>query len=154
MNPNEITIKNFLIAGISTITSNKNEENFATAKIPLLWSDFIHKNVFENIPLKNEKSKIIAAYTNYKSDHNDEYSLIIGTEVLDKKGSEKFDYHIIEASKYLSFKIQGKFPEAVISGWKEVWSYFANNKEIQRAYTTDFEEYISENELNINIAIK
>lgn len=154
MRPKEIIIERFLLGGISTKTSNKNEENFDTAKIPVLWNDFFCKNIFENIPLKKEKSKIIAAYTNYKSDHNDEYKLIIGTEVLEKNTNAKFDYHNTESGKYLSFNIQGKFPEAIISGWKDVWAYFDNNNEIQRAYTTDFEEYLSENEVNIKISIK
>lgn len=153
MEPKKIILEEKLVSGISVKTSNQAETNTETAKISGLWNDFIGKNIFEKISFKTENAKILAVYSDYESDHNGRYTLLVGTEVI-KPEEDNFAFCKIEKGEYLSFHIKGQFPGAIMEGWKKVWEYFETNKEIQRLYTSDFEEYLSEDEMNINIAVK
>jgi len=61
---------------------------------------------------------------------------------------------VIENKKYLVFTKQGELPEVCTELWEEIWDYFANNSEYERAYTIDFEKYSKENLIDIYISIK
>ncbi|MFA8344455.1 MAG: GyrI-like domain-containing protein, partial [Rhodothermaceae bacterium] len=100
-----------------------------------------------------ENSPVIGLYSEYESDHNGEYTLIVGAEVNETE-EDNFTFGKIVKGEYLSFNIKGDFPQAIIQGWTDIYRYFENNKKVERTFTSDFEEYLSENELNINIAIK
>lgn len=46
-------------------------------------------------------------------------------------------------------------PQTVISLWEKIWDFFSSaDCAYSRAYTTDFEYYKSESEVEISIAIK
>ena len=44
-------------------------------------------------------------------------------------------------------------PKVVIDTWKDIWEYFSTS-DAERKYSTDFELYKSEDEVEIYIAIK
>ena len=150
----KVKLKQKFVSGISVITNNKDEADSEKAKIPGLWNDFMYKNLFEKIPGKTQESNVIAVYTNYVSDHTDNYKILIGAEVKENSELKEFSKVCLQKGNYLKFNIKGKFPEAIINAWGEIWNYFEKNKEVKRAFTSDFEEYLSEDELNIYISVK
>jgi len=69
---------------------------------------------------------------------NGAYTVVIGREQSDPAAEKVVT---IPAGRYLEFTSTGAMPAAVIDGWKQVWSYFAEPKAPKRSYTTDFEYY-------------
>ena len=61
---------------------------------------------------------------------------------------------IKKLKKYLVFKKKGELPDVCSELWEEIWDYFANNSEYERAYAVDFEKYSKENLIEIYISIK
>ena len=154
MEPVKIKLEKKYVTGISAVTNNKNESDFENAKIPGLWNDFMYKNLYDKIPGKTPESRVYAVYTNYISDHNDDYKIIVGAEVKDGSEPGEFGKVCLDDGDYYKFNVAGKFPEAIIKAWGDIWNYFEKNKDVKRAYSSDFEEYISEEELNIYISVR
>jgi len=80
-------------------------------------------------------------YTNYTADFSlssGYYSLIIGSPVMSKEiiPSGMIAVEIPE-TKYAVFTAQGPFDKAIPRVWGEIWQ----NKDIERAFTHDFEWY-------------
>ncbi len=92
-------------------------------------------------------------YANYESDAHGEFDILVGAEEVDKsEGRESID---LEEGTYLCFVAKGELPQAVIETWCEIWNYFADvNCAEKRAYKTDFELYLSQNEAEIYIGVK
>jgi len=129
---NNTTIDKFYVIGISTRTTNENGQS-ATA-IEALWTKFWGGEIQKKI--KNTLSDdIYAVYTDYESDFNGPYTLIIGYPVksLDHIPTG-FVGKTIETSTYKKFVSKGKMPEAVFNTWLEIWS----DKNLNRAYKADF----------------
>jgi predicted transcriptional regulator YdeE len=141
MQPQIITKPGFKIIGIEVRTSNPDEMS-GKGKIAELWQKFYSEDVSPKIPGKRGDA-ILAAYTDYESDVNGAYSLIVGSEVdslanipAGLVGRE------IPAAKYAVFtSARGAIPGIIIDVWKRIWDY----KGAARAYQTDFEVYGSEN---------
>ncbi len=135
--------------GLSVRTRNADEMNLETAKIGNLWQRF-----YEQVtPEMKAGAKIYGVYYNYESDAGGEFSVLAGADqLLDTQ--HDLEKITIEGGEYLMFEGHGEMPQTVINTWTEIWGYFAENTEHKRAYTTDFEEYKSEDEVAIYIAIK
>ena len=137
MEPKIITKSGFKIIGIEVRTSNPDEMS-GKGKIGEHWQKFYSENILPKIPGKRS-DVVLAAYTDYESDVNGAYSLIIGSEVdslvnipAGLVGRE------IPAAKYAVFNsARGAIPEVIIDVWKEIWDY----KGAARAYQTDLEVY-------------
>lgn len=144
---NTTKIENIPVKGIAVRTDNSSEINPSTAKIGPLWERFYT----EFAPLLSENSRVFGLYTNYESDHTGAFDVVACTDLLD---SQSIDSFAIQAGNYVVFKGQGKMPDAVINLWGQVWEYFesATCKHV-RAFTTDFEFYKNDNEVEIYIAI-
>lgn len=148
MNVNNVTSKT--ISGVAVRTNNADEMQPETAKIAGLWETFANQLA----PKLNETSQVFGVYTNYASDHNGDYDVIAGSTSLDVTCDGSANYEI-EAGKYLVFTAKGEMPQVVIQLWGEVWAYFDSaDCEHERAYTTDFEAYLADDEVEIAIAIK
>ncbi|HEY3883926.1 MAG TPA: GyrI-like domain-containing protein, partial [Vicinamibacterales bacterium] len=84
----------------------------------------------------------IAVYSDYTSDLDGPYRLLVGRELLvgapDPQGVESVE---IPAGPYLLFSFRGAMPQVVMAGWQRVWAYFEERRNVQRAYTADFETY-------------
>ena len=97
--------KGFKIIGISVRTTNQN--NQAQEDLTKLWEQFISENFNEKIPNKIS-NEILAIYTDYQSNHTQEYTTIIGVPVssLDeipegmKKGDMAYEIELGEVLKH------------------------------------------------------
>lgn len=155
-------ITGFDVTGISVRTCNQDEMNPDTAKIGTLWQTFFTQIA----PKLTDDAKVYGVYTHYESDHTGMFDVIAGAEIeidtltpnelKDNKATvENVSSINIQSGKYLVFSATGEMPNVVITLWQEVWQYFADaNCPHERAYTTDFEYYKSDNEIDIYIAIK
>ncbi|RYG08158.1 MAG: AraC family transcriptional regulator, partial [Chitinophagaceae bacterium] len=113
-------MENFKIIGISTQTTNQN--NQAAKDLGALWQRFYAEEIFNKIPNK-ESEDVYAVYTDYESDYTGKYTTIIGQRVntLDNipdglVGKE------INNEKLLRYKAKGEMPNAVVETWKDIWA--------------------------------
>lgn len=138
------------IVGLTTRTQNANEMNPETSKIAGLWQSF-----FENVaPLLPTGSPFYGVYYNYESDASGEFTVLAGTDQSIENSPLALEEITLESGDYLLFKGQGEMPQTIIDTWAEIWTYFTENPNHQRRYTTDFECYTAENEVEIYIAIQ
>jgi predicted transcriptional regulator YdeE len=155
--PRLVSLYGMYIVGIETRTTNRDEENQATARIPSLWQRVREEKLLEAIPDPKDPGVTLGAYTRYQSGDRGPYSLIVGSEVdgLDRIPKGLVGITVL-AQEYLIFTAAGEMPSAVIDGWKQVWKYFAGTTVLKRAYTTDFERYDSARpaEVEIYIAVR
>lgn len=142
-------IKNLMISGISTTTNNTNEIDENTQKIAPLWEQYAKDNIFNKTFNKAKSEAIYGVYSNYKSDLNGDYDITVGVEVIKPKNAI-----VIKDEKYLLFTKKGEITQIAFELWEEIWEYFANNDEYERAYKVDFEKYSIEDEIEIYISIK
>lgn len=125
----------FTIVGISTRTSNTKGK--AEIDIPKLWHSFMSNQLLSSLPNKLNEH-MYALYTDYESDHNGEYTVILGYQVssLDKI-PEEFTVRFVAESNYKKFTAKGDLTkDAVINTWMEIWK-----TDLKRSYTTDIEIY-------------
>jgi len=143
-------VKNLMLQGIGVRTNNENEKNEETQKIAPLWAKYDEENIFSKTLNKVNNTSFYGIYTNYESDVNGDYDAIVAVEVTKAKNNAI----VIENKKYLVFKKEGELPEVAFELWTEIWEYFKNNSEYERAYSVDFEKYSKEDEIEIFISIK
>jgi predicted transcriptional regulator YdeE len=121
------------------------------SKIRGLWQrfyDVIAPNLMNG-------ATIFGVYHNYESDASGEFSVLAGADQINVSSSCSTDKVLIQSGNYLLFEAKGDMPQVVIDTWSKVWEYFeSGGSEYQRAYTTDFELYKSQNEIEVYIAIK
>lgn len=133
-NSKTIELNYFSIVGISARTTNQNGRS--QADIGRLWQKFIGENLIAKIPEK-ASSEIYCVYTDYESDFNGAYTIIIGCRVnstnMIPEGFEKKD---IQKGKYLKIESNGKLPDCVVQSWTAIWQ-----SAIDRAYLADFDLY-------------
>jgi len=140
------------IYGISTRTTHANEMNPETAKIGKTWQRFDNE-IFVDY---QGGERVYGVYYNYESDANGEFDVLAGCE----KVKDTCDKTVIQNGKYLVFEGKARSVsdngriQAVIETWKEIWEYFSNeNSECKRAYTTDFEYYKNQSDIDIYISV-
>lgn len=139
------------IIGLSTRTTNSREMNPGTAKIGSLWKEFDDK---VEVDYRNG-GRVYGVYFNYESDATGEYSVLAGTDQLDAKTSTELEAIVIQSGRYLVFTAKGDIPRIVIETWGRVWEYFSKkDAQYERSYTTDFEYYVNQNEIEVYIAVK
>jgi predicted transcriptional regulator YdeE len=155
MEPTLTTREEIKLVGIAVRTTNQQEMNPATAKIPGLWERFFQGMIADKVPNKTSFESTLAAYTKYQSDYTGAYDLIVGREVNNLSSIPAGMTGItIPAGKYLRFTATGPMPKALIDTWAYIWKYFSKNSQYQRAYTTDYEVHESNDKVDIYIAIK
>jgi predicted transcriptional regulator YdeE len=139
------------IWGISVRTTNANEFNPETARIGALYQAFDKK-----VPVDYKNgARVYGVYYDYESDHKGEFSVLAGTDQLSEPAAETLQQITLKAGDYLVFNAKGQVPQVVIETWAKIWDYFSNPEcEYQRAYTSDFEHYKSQDEVDICIAVK
>lgn len=159
--PKIITRPAMNIVGFEIRTKNQDEAG-PKGKIGPMWQKFMMEEWFKKFPQSAAQSPLLGIYTNYASDVNGEYSLIIGKEV---KSIESLPSGMmaqtIPASKYAVFTTpKGEMPGVVVQAWQHIWSLSAKELGGERAYLADFELYDdrcadrSNAELDIYISIK
>lgn len=153
--PKLITRDAFTVAGIEVRTDNAREMNPATARIAGLWQRFFQENIPGTLPNKKPAGVPLGIYTDYESDHTGVYTLIAAIATTQAGAAPAGMRAVtIPAGKYLVFTASGTMPQALIETWGAVWTYFSSNPRYMRAYTTDFEEYLSSDKVAVYIAVK
>ncbi|MGH9408126.1 MAG: GyrI-like domain-containing protein [Vicinamibacterales bacterium] len=130
------------VAGLAVRTVNASEMSESTAKIPGLWSRYMQSGWSDRLGSAGAAGPTMAVYSDYASDLNGPYRLLVGRELLvgapDPQGVESVE---IPAGPYLLFSFRGAMPRVVMDGWRRVWTHFEERRKLQRAYTADFEAY-------------
>lgn len=135
-----IAIPAFTVIGIEARTSNAREAT-PDGIIGKQWQKFFSEGISQKIPNKIEPN-FYAVYSDYASDHNSEYSFLIGTKVKEGTAPPKgMVAKQVRAGKYAVMTTdKGPFPKVVPAAWMKIFSLEESGK-IKRAYQTDFELY-------------
>ena len=125
-------IEKFSVIGISVRITNENRQS--AKDIEALWEKFWGEEIQKQIPSK-VNDDIYAVYTDYETDFNGPYTLVIGLPVSSLENIPKDFVGIsIEKDVYEEFVSKGKMPEAVLKTWMGIWQ----NKDLKRTYNADF----------------
>jgi predicted transcriptional regulator YdeE len=135
-----VTRESFLLVGIAARTTNAAEMQ-GLGKIPALWGKFYAERYPQRIPGIQTPGEIIAAYTDFTSDENGEYTIIIGAAV--EPGTvppEGMMAQFIAGGEYLNISTgRGKLAEIGVAAWQAIWQN--QPLKARRAYNADLEIY-------------
>jgi predicted transcriptional regulator YdeE len=126
------------LVGISVRTTNK-EEMDGSGRIAGLWKRFFEEDVLSRIPGKTHPGQIIAAYTDFESDENGPYTLLIGADSSDAgpvpagmvlKDIPASDYRLVSTAR-------GRLQTIAVEAWTKIWQDEGLRK--GRTYKADLE---------------
>ena len=133
----------FQVEGIAASTNNAKEAG-PDAIIGKQWQRFLSGDLLDKIPNRVDQS-IIAVYTDYTSDANGEYTVILGAKVKPGPNPTIPDGMVVKtvpAGRYAIFTSErGPAAKVVPEMWRQIWSYFQSPQNGPRAYQSDFEIY-------------
>jgi predicted transcriptional regulator YdeE len=99
-------------------------------------------------------ARVYSVYFNYEAGISGDYSVLVGADRVASTSLE-LEQVRIPAGRYLRFAAQGTVPQIVIATWEQIWAYFADPAAAyERSFTTDFEFYPSQSQVEIYIAIR
>jgi predicted transcriptional regulator YdeE len=149
MSPEIKEFSSFKVQGLQVRTTNAAEQIPATAKIGALWQKYFCSP-------SEATAGVFGVYSGYESDWTGAFDVTAGSEI--NAGSALIADRAtvqVEAGQYLVFHAKGAMPQAVIEAWGRVWQYFAVPRtDWQRCYVTDFEQYLSADEVAVCIGVK
>jgi predicted transcriptional regulator YdeE len=141
MNYEIVQIKEKTVVGLRTRTSNS-DPNMA-GLIGELWQRFFSNGIYQSISDK-QNDKSIGLYTNYESDVNGLYDVMVCCEVQNTaKLPAGVEVQTIPEGKYAKFVVHGDMQKAVAEFWMKLWSI-----DLDRKFSCDFEEYQSGCDMN------
>ena len=143
MNYGIVELKEKTIVGFAARTSNEDPQMGAI--IGDLWKQLYTPENTEKIQ-NRVNAYAIGLYSDYDKEG---YQVTAGFEVSDAESGNGFTVKIIPAGRYAKFSVHGDMIEAVANSWKEIWE-----TPLDRTFTGDFEEYLSQEDIDIYIAIK
>ena len=143
MNYEIVELKEKTIVGFAARTGNEDPQMGAI--IGDLWKQLYTPENTEKIQ-NRVNSYAIGLYSNYDKEG---YQVTAGFEVSDAENQNGFAVKTIPAGRYAKFSVHGDMIEAVTNSWKEIWE-----TPLDRTFTGDFEEYLSQEDIDIYIAIK
>src|SRR3974390_274011 len=120
MNPRIVQQTAFTVIGISSRTTNAKEMT-ADGVIGKQWGRLMQEGLLAKIPNKADQS-IVAVYTDYASDHNGEYTFILGARVTsDANVPPGMVAKKIPAGKFALFTSdKGPAPQVVPALWMKI----------------------------------
>ena len=141
MSPRVIEHDAFKVIGISARTSNAKEVT-SDGAIGKLWGRLFQEGLLAKIPNKADQN-IVAVYTDYASDHNGEYTYILGARVTsDADVPAGMVATKIPAGKFAVFTSEkGPAPKVVPAVWVKINSLPQDAVGADRQYKSDFEIY-------------
>jgi len=141
MNPKVVKLDGFTVIGISARTSNAKEMT-AQGVIGPMWGRLMQEGLIAKIPNKADQS-VIAVYTDYASDHNGEYTYILGARVTsDAEVRAGMVATKIPAGKFAVFTTEkGPAQKVVPELWMKINSLPKTAVGGDRTYRADFEIY-------------
>jgi predicted transcriptional regulator YdeE len=140
--PKKVHQEGFSIIGIEARTSNALEMK-GEGVIGKQWQKFFQEGIQQKIANRAD-SNLYAVYTDYASDRNGEFSLVIGVRVntgatvppgMALKKIPAGGYALITSAK-------GPVGKVVAAAWQQVWA-LEDKAQLARAYKADFEVYDS-----------
>ena len=143
MNYEIVELKEKTIVGFTARTSNEDPQMGAI--IGGLWKQLYTPENTEKIQ-NRVNAYAIGLYSDYDKEG---YQVTAGFEVSDAENGNGFAVKTIPAGRYAKFSVHGDMIEAVTNSWKEIWE-----TPLDRTFTGDFEEYLSQEDIDIYIAIK
>ena len=143
MNYEIVELKEKTIVGFAARTSNEDPQMGAI--IGDLWKQLYTPENTEKIQ-NRVNAYAIGLYSDYDKEG---YQVTAGFEVSDAQSGNGFTVKTIPAGRYAKFSVHGDMIEAVADSWKEIWE-----TPLDRTFTGDFEEYLSQEDIDIYIAIK
>ena len=143
MNYEILELKEKTIVGFAARTSNEDPQMGAI--IGDLWKQLYTPENTEKIQ-NRVNAYAIGLYSDYDKEG---YQVTAGFEVSDAESGNGFTVKTIPAGRYAKFSVHGDMIEAVANSWKEIWE-----TPLDRTFTGDFEEYLSQEDIDIYIAIK
>lgn len=131
----------FTVVGIAARTNNAREAT-ADGVIGKQWARFMEEGVLGKIPNKLDHS-IVAVYTDYASDHNGDYTFVLGAKVSSTADlPDGFVAKNIPAGRYVVFTSdKGPGYKVVPELWMKINSLPKSATGGNRAYRGDFEIY-------------
>jgi CubicO group peptidase (beta-lactamase class C family)/predicted transcriptional regulator YdeE len=141
MDPKVVEQGDFAVVGIAARTSNAKEMT-ADGVIGKQWGRLMQENFVSKIPNKADQS-IVAVYTDYASDHNGEYTFLLGARVTsDADVPAGMIAKKVPAGKYALFTSEkGPAPQVVPALWMKINSLPKIAVGGDRSYRADFEVY-------------
>ena len=111
------------IAGLTIRTTNAAESDPSTARIPALWGRFMSEEWSKRLTALGGFGPTLAVYSAYESDFTGSYQLLLGRQVPDSTiVSSPVQLVSSPEGSYLVFPCVGGLPEAVVDGWRTVWT--------------------------------
>jgi len=141
VNPKIVQEEGFTVVGISARTSNAKEMT-ADGVIGPMWGRLMQHGLLAKIPNKADQN-ISAVYTDYASDHNGEYTYVLGARVTsDADIPAGMVAKKIPAGTFAVFTSEkGPAPEVVPELWMKINSLPKTATGGDRLYRSDFEIY-------------
>ena len=141
MNSRVVQQDGFTVIGISARTNNAREST-PDGVIGKQWARFMQEGVLAKIPNKLDHS-VVAVYTDYASDHNGDYTFILGAKVSSATDVPRgMAAKIIPAGRYAVFTSEkGPGSKVVPELWMKINSLPKSAPGGDRAYRADFEIY-------------
>ena len=130
----------FTVIGIEARTDNA-KESTANGIIPKQWQKFFNEGVPAKIP-DTTGTNFHAVYSDYASDHNGEYTYVVGQAVKDGTAAPSgMVVKRVLAGHYAVFTTEvGPFAKVIPAAWQRIFNLEEEGK-LKRAYKTDFEVY-------------
>jgi predicted transcriptional regulator YdeE len=139
-------LESFSIAGISVRTTNLAGQS--QVDIGNLWANFFAGNITAMIPAKLSDD-LICAYTEYESDMNGWYTVILGFKVAESYNvTNEISVVNVPSSTYQVYISADAKPETVVQTWMLIWQ-----SEIPRAYQTDFDLYLPDGRVETYVSV-
>jgi predicted transcriptional regulator YdeE len=130
----------FNVMGIEARTTNEREMN-GQGSIGTLWARFYAEKVGTRIPNRADESTVVV-YTDYESDENGAYTVVIGAQVLSVDPIPAgMTWRSVPAGRYAVFEAnEGPVAETVMEAWRRVWIELPASGS-RRTYRADVEVY-------------
>lgn len=127
------------IAGLSTRVVGHDRQTIAA-----LWS-----RVFQQGLPQRLQGGVYSVCYDYESDDAGEYTVLVGCEIpVEAKLPKGLVEQWIPPGAYQLLDASGELPQSISEGWQEIWQ-----TPLQRAYRTDFEEYLPDNVQTIYVGV-
>ncbi|HTS38030.1 MAG TPA: GyrI-like domain-containing protein [Candidatus Solibacter sp.] len=141
MHPKVVTQAEVTVTGISARTNNAKEMT-GDGVIGQMWGRFMQEGLLGKIPNKVDQS-IVAVYTEYASDHDGDYTFVLGARVRpDAAVPEGMVAKKIPAGKFAVFTSdRGPAPKVVPELWMKINSLPKTAVGGDRTYRADYEVY-------------
>ena len=128
------------ILGIATQTNNQ-AEMAGVGKISRLWEKFFKQGIGERLSAKSVEDRVFALYTDYESDENGEYTLLIG-KLVEKMTEAPVGLVLktIPEARYVTYTSKkGPLAKVVPETWQQIWQ--DDEVRHKRSYSGDYEVY-------------